>query len=111
MRAKVKELLQPIIDEINSGSEVGDDLWFLLTALRGPDDQSLEGKLLKHDTTARLRYALGFRDTEIASYRFDLSELPLPKQSELGFESYSDPNRHFRGHFRLAVEAFETTDK
>lgn len=108
MRAKVKELLQPIVEEVNSRSRIGRDLWFLLTALRGPDDTSDEAKQLKHHTTARLRHALGFNGD---AYEFDTNSSPLPKLTDIEREKRDDPNRHFKAHFRLAVEAFEKEDE
>lgn len=57
MRARVKELLAPIVAELNTGSQNARDLWDILSALRGPD--FIVNSELKTSTTAAIRSAIG----------------------------------------------------
>ncbi len=53
----LQQVLDDLIVKINGPR--GQDLWFILTALRGPDKNRED---VKGQTTARLRYALGLRE-------------------------------------------------
>jgi hypothetical protein len=54
-----ESLVTEIVDFLNHSGEA-EQLWQILTALRGPDD---DNDFIKDHTTARFRYALGLHDT------------------------------------------------
>lgn len=87
-----KKMLDQIVKFIQTNDIESSKLWAILTALRGPDNNS---KQLKDKTTARLRYAIGFKTD---NKQFDVSSEPL----ELCVYEMSD-SIHFKIHFNTAV--------
>jgi hypothetical protein len=87
----------------NDDDRLADNLWSILTALRGPDTQN---RLLKDLTTARVRSAIGLEP----NWLFTVS---LPKDTLLSVTKISDVfpyilNReygHFISHYNAAYGA------
>lgn len=58
-----QSILKDIVDFINTADTYdASNLWFVLSALRGPDDSgNVQGDKLKDFTTARIRSAIGLK--------------------------------------------------
>jgi hypothetical protein len=83
-------------------------LWFVLTALRGPDDER-DQKFVKWGSTAALRQlALSVMAEKSGSdVSYDISDRPILEQlSLIRSGANSAMNWHFRGHIRQAADAF-----
>lgn len=124
MRDTVKAILDPVVEFLNQDNNESQELWNILTALRGPDN---EDSILKSLTVARIRYAIGLKPMATQPNSFHLannfgvvdgnpalagpngaliSNLPLPNYADLKVvESY-----HFRDHVLNAINAINRTD-
>lgn len=60
---KAKRILKDIVEifntDVNHSSTVANNLWAVLSALRGPDNSDYS---LKQETTAKIRGAIGIKD-------------------------------------------------
>jgi len=97
---EARETLKEVVRMLNKGNEGSRALWLVLTALRGPDDGDLN---LKARTTARLRGAIGLREspgTYIGAHviKTKREELPEADYGPLG-------TGHFATHYIMAVRA------
>lgn len=119
MRARVQKLLQPIIDELNGGGKDAQDLWDILTALRGPDasHKYYEVSSLKDETTAKLRYAIGLRPNPQQHVgRPSLSKfgaivkpgVPTVLVDAREIDELVGP--HFRRHYNFAIQALNNKE-
>ena len=97
-----EEIIKEIVEFLNAPNVNGEGrkLWYVLTALRGPDvdsfgpDNDFQGAT-KSITTASLRGAIGL--TEDNEY-FHVNTKPLVLRKE---------RNHFNDHFNYAVEAIK----
>ena len=98
---EAKKLLQNIVKFVNVADKTAEQVWDILTALRGPDSGAYE---LKKYTTARLRAVIGLNQ-KIKAHFADVNEIPL-SASELTLRSGLTQNpHHFIYHFDAAVKA------
>lgn len=93
--ATAKDMVILIAKFLNRRDQEARDLWDVLTALRGPDTNEPDLKMV---TTARLRYAMGLRKAEHLS------------EDSIGDFIYEGPvkfpaNKEMRGHFGKHVLA------
>lgn len=100
MKPETRKVLQDVVEFLNTFSPEAKKLWWVLTALRGPDNESVG---MKGATTAVIRYAVGL-DDEVgngATVHGDLATGPelRAKLNDNGREY------HFKIHNRMAFEA------
>lgn len=101
------KLIEQIVESLNFQDEESRNLWYVLTALRGPDN---EGSALKAETTAKLRRAIGLNASIFAivsnenppeSHRdYDVVTRELSKNNSFIRYEY-----HFVNHYALGVRA------
>jgi hypothetical protein len=85
--------------------KVGDDVWSVLTALRGPDEHANEfgGEFLKELTTARVRAILGFNKSTITINNGALTEGQVRERNKMLYAG----SGHFNAHFEYALRALD----
>lgn len=122
MTKKVAALMAQIDEVLKVGDRDAADVWALLTAMRGPDDESKVGSMDKHKTTCVLR-AKVFPQLGLMAHNHSWPTSPfmpgvnthdeLPKQA-VNYEG--NPIRddgfgtHAVMHFNEALRAFRRED-
>jgi hypothetical protein len=93
-----REVLDLVVQRLNAAN--CQDLWHILSALRGPDGGTEDLKLL---STARLRHEIGFTRYEMLCIReANLLDSEITQRDVL----LRRGSFHFRDHFVKASEAF-----
>lgn len=62
-RRETRELVDTLVANLNVGDEASRSLWEILTALRGPDQESNDADEIKYRTTSRFRGLIGMEST------------------------------------------------
>jgi hypothetical protein len=110
MHRMTKNLLKRVVEYITNDPH-GDELYNILTALRGPDDANYD---LKECTTAVLRNAVGLLGSVSTGGGYDSNEdSPKLMRRRKEFEAHRHDDqgnakfndRHFLAHIKQAFEA------
>ena len=97
-QARGKKLLKRIVSFLNENTDASAQLWAILTALRGPDNNSAGSLDRKAETTACLRGAIGLTARYYCAVLSNKPAAPL-------YYSIMDDNAHFEGHYGNALFA------
>lgn len=101
---QAKKLLRNVVEFINYDDSVSRNVWDILTALRGPDNNN---DVLKELTTCRLRFKLGFKEGDSLGFIVNSDGVPLAPALEAVKNRYGvgAVSIHFQGHFDKAIQA------
>ena len=94
-KREARKVIQQLVDAINDdNNKYGLDLWNIVSALRGPDN---ENSALKSNTTAEIRGAIGLVDNN-----FEVCKFVRRQQLNRKEVPY-----HFSSHYHNAVTALK----
>lgn len=96
------EELKRIVQFLRRDDSQSQELWRVLTALRGPDDGSY---IVKDATTAVLRHALGLNNEDNGAITTPDSEEQIKVRSKIFAGLTLSTSGHFRAHIRDAFSA------
>lgn len=105
-REEARRLIKELAVFLNGQDDAARQLWYVLTALRGPD-KSFDGRsLVKQATTEKLRFAFGLTPNR-HSYAFVGHEAPPIEHCsfEAVVEVARNTDYHFIDHYSGAVRA------
>lgn len=93
---QARKLLDEIVKFVNQAdAEAAEHLWNILTALRGPDDDTFT---VKAQTTERIRSIIGLRDGST----FTVGHAKL---TATALQERRSQHHHFNSHYRRAVKS------
>lgn len=93
---QARKLLDEVVKFINQADrDAAENLWNILTALRGPDDDT---RLVKAQTTERIRSIIGLQDGST----FTVSHAKL---TATALQERCSQHHHFNSHYRRAVKS------
>lgn len=104
-KKEAKAVLRKVVSVLNRGGQGSSDLWHILTALRGPDNDNTSG--LKEAATARIRGFIGLKPYN-TSFGAIIQDTPLADYRRIQRDDYlSSANGHFRSHYNRAVASIQ----
>jgi len=97
-----RPLLKEIADFLNVGDDEAGKLWYVLSALRGPDVNPEDSIDIKYATTGVIRHHIG-----LTNPRFNLADVVADKPASAGVRptTYENMGWHFSGHVQNAFIA------
>ena len=99
---EAKKLLQNLVKFLNKADGAAEQVWDILTALRGPDSND-EG--LKNLTTGRLRSCIGLTNRQFHFLIANVQEEPLTSGQLAQVSGILKSGGHFHGHMERAHAA------
>jgi hypothetical protein len=120
-KEEAKAVLDRVVNILNEGTSISEQVWWILGGLRGPDS---DNEVLKRKTTARVRGTLGIKSGNFSQYAAVgalISNAPIVPVSEEEWKQDEDAleqrrrskipgaerSTHFLHHFNLATMALE----
>ena len=103
--SEARKAIDHVVKVLNDGGNESRLLWYVLTALRGPDN---DDDSVKHRSTTHLRGAIGLKHCD--GFVYALVSYGKPRRfshADEGSRTSTHVQYHFRNHFNAAVEALE----